>query len=352
MPVGVDVEMVELVARRARGRRPPAPGLGHRDLLARDDAGEERVVLRVAVQVREEGERVRPGGLEDRRDRGRVRGSSGPERHGARVPDRADPQPLVGVPADRGGRPRPARAQALRAARARRARAPRRHARRRAAGGGRGAPRRDRPPRARARVPEGRPGRVHRLGRPHERGHAGRGRRARRRLRPRALARLAGRRGGARARPPPAAAVARDGARDRVRAPPGLGREAPAVAHPRRRAADGARRRPRHHLLGLHALAGRRRLRRAADEDHRDPQRDRPVRPPAGRRPAAAAGEVRRAGREARAAGRAARLREGLPPRSGRAAGADPARGQGALPDRRARAPPRRSSRSRPRGSG
>ena len=35
--------------------------------------------------------------------------------------------------------------------------------------------------------------------------------------------------------------VARDRARDRVRPPPGLGEEAPADAHPRRRAADGAR---------------------------------------------------------------------------------------------------------------
>ena len=59
-------------------------------------------------------------------------------------------------------------------------------------------------------------------------------------------------------------AVARDRPRDRVRAPPGLGRQAPAVAHPRRRAADGPRRRPRDHVLALHARAGRRRLRRAA----------------------------------------------------------------------------------------
>ena len=132
-------------------------------------------------------------------------------------------------------------------------------------------------------------------------------------------------------------AVARDRARDRVRAPPGLGRQAPAVAHPRRRAADGPRRRPRDHLLALHARAGRRRLRRAARARDRDPERHRPDRPADRRRPAAAARALRGARREARPARRPARLREGLPPGARRAARADPARRQGALPDRRLR---------------
>ena len=57
--------------------------------------------------------------------------------------------------------------------------------------------------------------------------------------------------------------VAGDRARDRVRPPPGLGRQASPVVHPRGRAADGARRRPRDHVLALHARAGRRRVRRA-----------------------------------------------------------------------------------------
>ena len=56
-------------------------------------------------------------------------------------------------------------------------------------------------------------------------------------------------------------AVARDRARDRARPPPGLGRQVAAVAHPRRRARDGAPRRPRDHVLALHAHARRRRLR-------------------------------------------------------------------------------------------
>ena len=62
-----------------------------------------------------------------------------------------------------------------------RRRGARARARRRAPRGGRGPPRRDRPPRARAGVPEGRPRRLRRLGRRHERRHA-RGRRRARRL--------------------------------------------------------------------------------------------------------------------------------------------------------------------------
>ena len=91
------------------------------------------------------------------------------------------------------------------------------------------------------------------------------------------------------------AALARHRARHRVRPPPGLGPEPPAVPHPRRRARDGARRRPRDHLLAVHAGPRGQRVRRPPGEDHRDPERDRPARPGAGgRRPAGAARAVRR----------------------------------------------------------
>ena len=239
-------------------------------------------------------------------------------RSGSLAGRRARADPLLGVPADRRRRPRAARAQAVRGARGGRRAGGRRHARRRAAVGDRGPPRRRRAPRARARLPQGRPRRVHRLGRAHERRHARRGARARRAVRPRALARLAGRRRGARARAALRRPVAGDRARDRVRPPPGLGRQAPPVAHPRGREADGARRRPRDHLLGVHARPGRRRVRRAGAARDRDPERDRPDRPAAGRGPPAPARAVRRARREARAAGRPAGLREGLPPRARR----------------------------------
>ena len=53
----------------------------------------------------------------------------------------------------------------------------------------------------------------------------------------------------------------RDDPRDRVRPPPGLGRQAPAVLHPRRRALDGEPRRAGDHLLVLHARARGRHLR-------------------------------------------------------------------------------------------
>ena len=108
-------------------------------------------------------------------------------------------------------------------------------------------------------------------------------------LRPRPLARLAGGGRGAQARAALRLPVARDRARDRVRPPPGLGRQAPAAPHPRRRAADGARGRRRHHLLALHARPRRRGVRDRRGARHGGPQRHRPRRPAAGRRPAAAA---------------------------------------------------------------
>ena len=123
--------------------------------------------------------------------------------------------------------------------------------------------------------------------------------------------------------------------------------EAPAEAHPRRRAADGARRRPRDHLLALHARARRRGVRDRRGADHRRAQRGRPGGPAAGREPAAAARSLRRAGGEARAAGRSAGLREGLPPRARRAAGRDRARRRRALPRRRVG-----DRRARPAGAG
>ena len=79
----------------------------------------------------------------------------------------------------------------------------------------------------------------------------------------------------------------RDDPRHGVRPPPGLGRQAPAVAHPRRRAVDGQPRRPRHHLLALHARARLRHLRARRGAGDGDPERDRPGRPRAGRRPGA-----------------------------------------------------------------
>ena len=257
--------------------------------------------------------------------------------------------PVLGVPADRRGRAGPPCSQARRGAGAERRRGARARPRRRAPPAGRGPPRRDRPPRARAGVPEGRPRRLRGLGRRHERRHA-RGRRRARRLdlvRPRPLPRLAGGRRGAQARAALQVPVARDRARDRARPPPGLGEEAPAEAHPRRRAADGAGRGPGHHLLALHARPRRRGVRDRRGEDHRGAERGRPRGPPAGREPAEPARPLRAAGRAARAAGRAARLREGLPPRARRAAGRDRAGGQRALPGRRLR-----HRRARPQGAG
>jgi len=71
---------------------------------------------------------------------------------------------------------------------------------------------------------------------------------------------------------------------------------------------------------------------RARDGDR---ERDRPDRPAAGRRPPAPARAVRGAAREARAAGRPARVREGLPPGARRDAAADRAARRRALPRRR-----------------
>ena len=102
------------------------------------------------------------------------------------------------------------------------------------------------------------------------------------RVRRRARARLARRR---RRRPPREAvplSVRRHDPRDRVRPPPGLGREAPAVAHPRRRALDGEPRRARDHVLVVHARARGRHLRARGGARHGDPERDRPRRPRAG----------------------------------------------------------------------
>ena len=123
--------------------------------------------------------------------------------------------------------------------------------------------------------------------------------------------------------------------------------QAPAAPHPRRRAADGARGRRRDHLLALHARPRRRGVRDRRAAHHGRAQRRRPRGPPAGRRPAAAAGAVRGAGRAARAAGRAARLREGLPPRARRAPGRDRAPRRRALPRRRLG-----HRRARPQGAG
>ena len=155
----------------------------------------------------------------------------------------------------------------------------------------------------------------------------------RRRRRPRP--RLAGRRRRRHAGPRRRGAVPDDDPRHRVRAPPGLGGQAPAVPHPRRRALDGAARRPRHHLLALHARPRRRHLRPRRGRDHRDPQRDRPRRPAARRRPRHAARALRRARRAPGPARRPARLREGLPARARRAARPDPPARQRPLPGRR-----------------
>ena len=144
-------------------------------------------------------------------------------------------------------------------------------------------------------------------------------------LRPRPRPRLAGRQ---RLRPPRQAlrrAAGDDDPRDRVRPPPGLGRQAPADLHPRRRALDHQPLRAGDRLLPLHARADRRHLRRRGGAGQRDPQRDRPRRPagPGPGRAGAAAGRVRRPGREARPADRPPRLREGLPAGAGGDAAGD-----------------------------
>ena len=59
--------------------------------------------------------------------------------------------------------------------------------------------------------------------------------------------------------------------RHRARSPPGLGRQAPAVLHPRGRALDHQPLRPGDRLLHLHARADRRRLRRRRVPGRGDP---------------------------------------------------------------------------------
>ena len=182
------------------------------------------------------------------------------------------------------------------------------------------------PPHPRAQATD-RPRRVRRLGRADELRHARRRGRARRplQLRPRPRPRLARRQ---RLRPPRQAlrsAAGDDDPRHRVRPPPGLGRQAPADLHPRGRALDHQPLAAGDRLLPLHARADRRHLRRRGGADQRHPQRDRPRRPagPGPGRAGAAAVRVRRAGREAGAADRPPRLREGLPARAGGDAAAD-----------------------------
>ena len=137
-----------------------------------------------------------------------------------------------------------------------------------------------------------RPRRVRRLGRADELRHARRRGRARRplRLRPRPRPRLAGRQ---RLRPPRQAlrrAAGDDDPRDRARPPPGLGRQAPAGLHPRRRALDHQPLRAGDRLLRT-TCASRSSTssasRRSAIDG--DPERDRPRGPAApGRRPSCA----------------------------------------------------------------
>ena len=210
----------------------------------------------------------------------------------------AHPDPLLGVPADRGGRPRAPRAQALRGPRGAGRRGPRPHARR-----------------ARARLPEEvRAGvRVHRMRRaarcPRDldefvawvEGMNEHMRAAGRAARPSATTSTSSTATTGSSRRA-AAALARaarrpvpdDGPRHRVRPPPGLGRQAPAVLHPRRRALDGAPRRRRHRLQPLHARPRRRRVRHRRDARSGHPQRHRPGGPRAGRRPRGAARPLRR----------------------------------------------------------
>ena len=201
------------------------------------------------------------------------------------------PDPLLGVPAADRGRPRPPRPQALRGAGRARGGGPRADPRRRGVAGPRARRRRPHPPHPRAQATD-RPRRVRRLGRADELRHARRRGRARRRLRlrPRPRPRLAGRQ---RLRPPRPAlrrAAGDDDPRHRVRPPPGLGREAPAVLHPRGRALDHQPLAAGDRLLPLHARADRRHLRGRGGADLGDPERDRPRRPaePGRRRPSPA----------------------------------------------------------------
>ncbi len=274
--------------------------------------------------------------------RGADAGRPGADRLPAGEPAR--PHPELGVPPDRRGGPRATCAQALRGARAPGrggARAHPRRARHARQGGPR---RRRRTPGVRARH-AARPRPLRRVGRGDERPHARCGAQPRqapelrRDPRPR-LARRGGRRRPCRA---PAAPVRHDDPRHGVRPPPGLGRQAPAVLHPRHRDVDGRPRGSRHHLLALHARPRRRRLRHPRAPGDGDPQRDRPRRPAAGRRPRRAARALRGPRRATRPARRPARLREGLSARARRACAGDPPGWGGCASSSPARAPTRRS---------
>ena len=191
----------------------------------------------------------------------------------------------------------------------------------------------------RVREPErpARPERVRGLDRAHELGHArrrrGGGRPLRLRRGPRTrLARGLGRRPPREALPRPARG---DHPRHRVRPPPGLGGQAPAVLHPRRGALDGQPGRPPDHLLLVHARARGRHLRARGEPRERDLERDRPVRARAGGRPRHPARALRRARRAARPARWPARVREGVPAGARGPARVDRAPGQRPLPRRR-----------------
>ena len=167
-------------------------------------------------------------------------------------------------------------------------------------------------------------------------------------LRPGPRPRLAG---GQRLRPPGQALpvpLRRHHPRHRVRPPPGLGGQAPAVLHPRGRALDGQPRRAGDRLLGLHARARGRHLRPGGGAHLGHPQRDRPQGAGPGRRPRLAARPLRRARRAARAAGGPARLREGLPAGAGGDARAWSSGWATCASWWRARAPPRPTCAGRP----
>ena len=102
------------------------------------------------------------------------------------------------------------------------------------------------------------------------------------------LARRRRRRG---ARRPAGHPVRDDDPRDRARPPPGLGGRSAAVAHPLRRALDGAAGGPRDRLLLLHARPRGRHLRHRRAPRDGDPQRRRSERPAPDRGPGRAARE-------------------------------------------------------------
>ena len=322
--------------------------------VARGEVGGERLARAVRVGLEVDGEHLRAVVDERlRRRRGRSR-SPRPSRSPACSRDRtlpvvsvrrrerdARPDPQLGVPPDRRGRPRAPRAQALRAARPRRRRGPRPHARRR--------------PRAATRRHEERHGViVHRVREPDfprddvdafiawvDHMNA---RHARRRASSWAAASTSS------TRTTGSSPRRRAGSRARWKVPWLVTVHATEYG----RHQGWVDKHPQSHIHGVE-----RRMVRGADRvitcsaymrehvadafghrrppRHGDPERDRPDRPAARRRPAAAARAVRRAGREARAARRAARLREGLPPRARGDAAADRAARRRPLPRRRHR---------------